>query len=41
MSFVVGYSELNEDTKARDYLNRMSAYFNGPFLVSLFLGFNV
>lgn len=33
-SFVTGYSELNEDVKARDYLNKMSSYFNGPFLVS-------
>lgn len=34
MSFVVGYSELNEDTKAREYLSRMGTYFNGPFLVT-------
>lgn len=34
-SYVVGYTELNDDVKARDYFNRMSTYFNGPFLVNL------
>lgn len=34
-SYVVGYTELNEETKARDYFtNKMGSYFNGPFLVN-------
>ena len=33
-SYIVGYSELNEEQKARDYLKRFSDQFNGPFLVS-------
>jgi hypothetical protein len=33
-SIVVGYTELNEENKARDYFSRMANYFNGPFLVS-------
>lgn len=33
-SFLVGYLELNEDSKARDYLTRMYPYFAGSFLVA-------
>ena len=33
-SYVVGYSELNEENKAREYLNKFYSYFNGPFQVN-------
>lgn len=33
-SYIVGYSELNEEQKSRDYLKRFSDQFNGPFLVN-------
>ena len=32
-SFLVGYTELNEEQKARDYLDKMYKHFNGPFQV--------
>ena len=32
-SYVVGYIELNEENKAREYLNKFYSYFNGPFQV--------
>lgn len=34
-SFMVGYIELNEDAKAREYLTRMYNHFSGPFLVGV------
>ncbi len=36
-SYVVGYSELNEDNKAREYLSKFNTYFNGPFQVKTLL----
>ncbi len=32
-SFFVGHMELNEEQKARDFLNKMQSHFNGPFQV--------
>jgi hypothetical protein len=32
-AFTVGYMELNEELKAKEYFNRLSNHFNGPFLV--------
>ncbi|CAF0704348.1 unnamed protein product [Brachionus calyciflorus] len=32
-SFLVGYSELNEEKKAQDYLSRMSNHFSEPFMI--------
>ena len=34
-SLVAGYLELNEELRARNYFERLSNHFNGPFLVSL------
>jgi hypothetical protein len=32
-SYVVGYSELREEQKTKEYFNRMNNHFNGPFQV--------
>ena len=32
-SFIVGYIELNEETRSKDYLQRFSNHFSGPFMV--------
>jgi hypothetical protein len=32
-SYAVGYMELNEEQKSKDYVKQMSNYFNEPFQV--------